>query len=60
MSLALPLIPGWILFGIGLILLSLYSPRFRKWMEQHTRRWPKMHSFVARLQEWADKNIGDV
>lgn len=59
-SLIVPLLPGWIFFGIGLIFFSIYSPRFRKWMEQHTRRWPKLHGFVERVQAWADRNIGTV
>lgn len=59
-SLVLPLLPGWLFFGIGLILLSLYSPRLRAWVERHTRRWPKLHAFVAKVQGWADRTIGNV
>lgn len=59
-SLLLPLVPGWILIGIGLLLFSIYSPRTRDWLESHTRRWPKLHARIERMRDWAERTIGTV
>lgn len=56
----MPLIPGFIFIGFGIMLLSIYSPRMRNWLESHTRRWPKLHALIEKMQVWADKSIGTV
>ena len=55
-----PLLPGWILTAVGLLLLSLYFPRLRNLIDTHTYRWPKLHTFIHKLRVWADKNIGEL
>lgn len=59
-GLVMPLIPGFIFIGFGIMLLSIYSPRMRNWLESHTRRWPKLHALIEKMQVWADKSIGTV
>lgn len=54
----LPFIPGWIFTIPGILLLSLYFPKLRAWLDSHTERWPKLHRFVHRMRMWADRNIG--
>lgn len=55
---ALPLLQGFLFLAIGLILLSLYSPTIRMWMDVHTKRHPKLHALVQKVEEWIVKVIG--
>ncbi len=57
-GLALPFLQGFLFLGIGLILLSIASPRARAWIEQHTRKYPKIHTFVAKMERRIAKIIG--
>lgn len=54
----LPFVPGWIFSIMGVLLLSLYFPRLRAWLDSHTERWPKVHAYIHRMRMWADRNIG--
>ena len=58
LGLALPFLQGILFLVIGLILLSLASPRVREWMEHHTRKRPKLHAIVERIEEWIVRVIG--
>ncbi|OGC80991.1 hypothetical protein A2943_03155 [Candidatus Adlerbacteria bacterium RIFCSPLOWO2_01_FULL_51_16] len=60
LGLFLPFLQGFLFIAIGLLLLSLYSPTLREWVETHTRRWPKLHSIVGKTDAWLRRTIGDV
>ena len=59
-GLALPFLQGIFFIVIGLILLSISSTRIRMWVESHTRRFPKIHAGVERLERWVTGIIGPV
>ena len=58
LGLVLPFVQGVLFIAIGLILLSLCSPTMREWMEIHTKRYPKLHAVVERMERWMVKIIG--
>jgi len=60
LGLALPFLQGILFLIIGLILLSIASSRARKWIESHTRRYPKIHAAVQKMEIWVTKIIGPV
>ncbi|MBI4088360.1 hypothetical protein HY418_03205 [Candidatus Kaiserbacteria bacterium] len=55
-GLALPFLQGVLFIVIGIILLSIASPAIRTWAERHTRKFPKIHEFVKKME----KRITDV
>jgi len=59
-GLALPFLQGFLFLAIGLILLSISSARIRRWIESHTRRYPKVHEWVEKLEKWVVSIIGSV
>lgn len=59
-GLALPFLQGFLFLAIGLILLSISSPRFRAWAMMHTVRYPKTHAMLEKLERWILGIIGRV
>jgi uncharacterized protein len=57
-GLALPVLQGWLFIVIGLLLLSMYSPRLRGWIHDHTVKYPKIHQFVDKAESWVVRVIG--
>lgn len=60
LGLALPFLQGFLFIAIGLLLLSIYSPSLREWVEHHTRRYPRLHRMVLKAQEFINRIIGEV
>jgi uncharacterized membrane protein YbaN (DUF454 family) len=56
----LPIVPGWLFAAMGVLLLSLYFPRLRVWIDSHTVRWPRLHKLIHSMRVWADRNIGKI
>jgi len=59
-GLALPFLQGFLFLAIGLILLSISSPRFRAWAIVHTVRYPKIHTALEKIEKWVLGIIGPV
>ncbi|OGG52502.1 hypothetical protein A2851_00650 [Candidatus Kaiserbacteria bacterium RIFCSPHIGHO2_01_FULL_53_29] len=57
---ALPFLQGILFLAVGLILLSISSARIRTWLESHTRRYPKIHKAVEKMEKWITSIIGRV
>jgi len=57
-GLVLPFLQGWFFLAIGALLLSMYSPGIRTWMDKHTVKYPKLHAFVERAHGWTTKVFG--
>src|SRR3989304_9017301 len=57
---ALPFLQGFLFLAVGLILLSISSPRFRAWAITHTVRYPKTHRALEKLEKWILGIIGRV
>ena len=58
LGLALPFLQGILFLAIGLILLSIASPAARTWIEHHTRKFPKIHAFVQKIEKRITDIIG--
>ncbi len=59
-GLLLPFLQGVLFLAIGIVLLSIASSTVRGWIEVHTRRYPKFHAFVERVERWVGDIIGPV
>lgn len=59
-GLALPFLQGFLFLAIGLILLSISSASIRAYLESHTRRYPKIHAGVERLERWIVGIVGPI
>ncbi len=57
-GLALPFLQGILFIAIGLLLVSLASPRLRKLLASYTERHPKIHNMIARVETWVRSKIG--
>lgn len=57
-GLALPFLQGFLFLAIGLMLFSIASPRARAWIEGHTRKYPKLHALVEKVEKRIVKLIG--
>jgi uncharacterized membrane protein YbaN (DUF454 family) len=57
-GLVLPVLQGWFFLAIGALLLSMYSPRLRAWIYHHTSKFPKLHAWVLKADEWTTKVFG--
>jgi uncharacterized protein len=57
-GLVLPVLQGWLFIAIGLLLLSMYSPRLRAWIDTHTVKYPKLHAFVKKAEDWVVRVVG--
>ncbi len=60
LGLALPFLQGFLFLAIGLILLSISSPRFRAWAITHSVRYPKTHAMLEKIEKWVLGIIGPV
>ncbi|HEY4487266.1 MAG TPA: hypothetical protein VI483_00705 [Candidatus Paceibacterota bacterium] len=58
LGLALPFLQGILFLAIGLILLSIASPRARGWIENYTRKYPKFHAWVEKIEKRITNIIG--
>lgn len=58
-GLALPFLQGFLFIAIGLIFLSLWSPRVRDWVESRTEHHPRLHTLVKKTQAWIGRWIGE-
>ncbi len=56
----LPFLQGFLFLAIGIILLSLYSPTARTWIERHTVKFPALHRTVQKIEAWVVRVIGEV
>ena len=57
-GLVLPLLQGWFFLALSAILFSMYSPSLRAWIDRHTIKYPKIHAFVGKAQDWTTKVFG--
>ncbi len=57
-GLVLPFLQGFLFLAIGILLLSLYSPTVRHWLDTHTVKYPKLHRFVGKAEAWVVKIFG--
>jgi uncharacterized membrane protein YbaN (DUF454 family) len=59
-GLALPFLQGFLFLAIGLILLSITSPRVREWSQRHTIKYPRFHKIEQKVVAWVTKVIGPI
>ena len=58
LGLALPVLQGWFFLGLSVILYSMYSPKLRLWIHEHAVKYPRIHPYIHRAQEWTAKVFG--
>lgn len=59
-SLILPLSPGLLFLALSIALFSVVSPEIRAFIERRTRRFPKLHAAVKRLEARVVRWVGEV
>lgn len=59
-GLALPFLQGFLFLIIGVLLLSIYSPSLRQWIERRTTKYPKVHVMVLKVEDWLKRVVGEV
>jgi len=57
-GLALPFLQGFLFLAISALLFSLYSPTLRAWIDKHTIRYPRIHAFVDKAQQFVTRVFG--
>lgn len=57
-GLVLPIIQGWFFLLLGGLLLSMYSPSLRAFIDRHTVKYPKIHAFVGKAERWTERVFG--
>jgi uncharacterized protein len=57
-GLVLPILQGWLFIAIGLLLLSMYSPKLRGWIHERTVKYPTLHAFVDKAEAWVVRVFG--
>ncbi len=57
-GLVLPFLQGILFLLIGIILLSIVSPTIRAYAEHHTRKFPKIHAMVEKIEKKITDFIG--
>lgn len=57
-GLFLPFLQGVLFLFIGILLISMYSPRVRTWLDRHTTKYPHLHKFVLRAEGWVVRVLG--
>ena len=57
-GLVLPVLQGWLFLVISALLFSMYSPRIRVWIHEHTATYPWLHTIVVRAQGWTERVFG--
>lgn len=59
-GLVLPVLQGWLFFAICAVLVSIVSPRFQTWAEHHTRKFPKVHQIVVKIESYIRGIVGEI
>lgn len=57
-GLVLPVLQGWFFLAIGILLLSLYSPKLRAWIDRNTTKYPRLHGFIDKANSWVVRVVG--
>ncbi|MDQ5955390.1 MAG: hypothetical protein QG621_393 [Patescibacteria group bacterium] len=59
-GLVLPILQGVLFLAVSLVLFPILSPTIGTWAETHTRKYPKVHAVVKRVEDWLRRVIGEV
>jgi len=57
-GLVLPIIQGWFFLLLGLLTLSIYSPKLREWIDKKTKPYPHLNAIIERAEGWIVRIIG--
>ena len=52
LGLVLPVLQGFLFIAIGVFLLTFYLPNSREWFKERARPYPKLLSFLNRVERW--------
>lgn len=59
-GLILPIIPGLLFLAVAVALLSVFSPTIQELLHSHTRKVPKLHTIVLKVDEYVRRIIGEI
>ncbi len=59
-GLVLPVLQGLLFLAVSVVLFSILSPTIGQWAESHTRKYPKVHTVVKKVEAWLRRVIGEV
>ncbi|MEK7612874.1 MAG: hypothetical protein AAB449_01875 [Patescibacteria group bacterium] len=59
-GLALPFLQGFLFLIVGFLLVSICIPQVREWSVVHTRKYPKLHETVEKIDAWLRNVIGEI
>ena len=59
-GLVLPFLQGIAFLIIGSILVSLYFPKIRLWVDKHTKKYPYLFVMIDKIGKWMTKIIGEI
>lgn len=59
-GLFLPFLQGFLFLIVGFLLVSICIPHVRAWGEVHTRKYPKVHAMVEKVDAWLRNVVGEV
>jgi len=59
-GLVLPFLQGILFLAIGILLLSMFSPSLRAWLERHTRKVPALHRAVLSAEQFIKRVVGEM
>ncbi len=60
LGLVLPFLQGILFLAIGFLLLSFAFPQVRFYIEEHTKRYPRLYKVIEKIEGWLQKIIGEV
>ncbi|MBC7836923.1 hypothetical protein H7X87_04075 [Acetobacteraceae bacterium] len=59
-GLVVPIMPQFVFFAVSIILFSILSPSIQKKVEFYTRKYPKVHKMVVKIDNWIRGVIGEI
>lgn len=57
-GLVLPVLQGWLFLMISALLFSLYSPSLREFIHRHASKYPRIHPYIHKAQDWTTRVFG--
>ena len=59
-GLVLPFLQGIIFLVVGFLVISLYFPKVREYIQKHAQKSPHVFSFFNKAEAWLAKFIGEI
>lgn len=60
LGLFVPFLQGILFLIIGFMILSLYFPKIRLYIQKHAQKSPRLFSLINKAEKWIEKFIGEI